>query len=70
MAREICKMNLVVVEENEETTATGNLEFAGTGADIAQVFAHLFAAFDLDPVAAYFLSQEAIHQMKGLEEEE
>lgn len=70
MAREICNLTMTVVEEDEETTATGSVTFSGNGHDMINVLEHLFGVFKLKPEEAYILSLEAVKQMRDREDDE
>lgn len=67
MAREICKLNLVVVDEGDRTTASAELQFEGTGRELADVFVHIFNAFELSPKEAILLSSLAAARINEAE---
>lgn len=69
MAREICKLTMTIVEEDEATTATGSVSFDGNGHDVVNVLEHIFDVLKLEPNEALIFSLEAIKQMRSREGE-
>lgn len=71
MEREICKINLTMTRDDDgSTTATGVLDFDGTGEDVVHFLSHFFEVLELSPVEAYIFSREAARQLKGQKEDE
>lgn len=68
--RQICHIDMTLVTDGKSTDATGTISFDGTGSDVINTLVHIFYALELDPVEAYFLSQEAVRHFRDTYEEE
>lgn len=68
MTREICKLNVTVLDHGDTTEATGSVSFDGTGQDMVYTLAHLFELLELGPMDATLFSLAAVETMKDKEE--
>ena len=67
MKREICRINMAIVDDGENTVAEGHIRFKGGKEHMVHTIAHIFTAMDLDPMQALLLSVEAVDVMRGQE---
>ena len=56
MAKEICKLNLTITDNDGDCHAEGNLSFDGDGSDVVDTFVFLFEMFELEGDAALVCS--------------
>lgn len=68
MAKEICKLNLTLVDNGKSVAANADLDFDRTMEDMAVVFAHLFHTFGLEDSEVLDLIATAI--IKRMESKE
>lgn len=70
MSKDICKLNMTVVDTGDSTEADIECEFEGTGARLAEVLAHILNAFNLSQMEARVLCAIAIENMVAAQVEE
>lgn len=70
MSKEICKLNMTVVDTGDSTEADIECEFEGNGARLAEVLAHILNAFNLTQNEARVLCAVAIGTMVDAQVEE
>lgn len=61
--KEICRLNLTVVEESDGLHSTGSAKFEGNGVDLAAVLSCVFEALRIKPIMLPGLTAMAMEIM-------
>ena len=70
MAKEICRLNLTITDNDGDCHAEGNLSFDGDGSDVADTFACLFEMFELEDDAALVCAEALARYAERKKEDE